>query len=225
MQGEREKLVAAVTQAVLKQLKLQHSEKALIPLGISNRHVHLSAQDLATLFGSHKELTKVKDLSQPGQFACEEKVTLVGPKGVLEGVRVLGPVRKKTQVEISITDGYKLGIQAPIRDSGDLEGSAKITIVGPQGSVTIEEGCIVAARHIHMDMDDAARFGVTDGQRVAVKCPGERGGILFDVLIRVSENYRLEMHLDTDEANALALKNGDLMEIVEFCPQCPVGTR
>lgn len=221
MQFEQEKLVAAVTQAVLRQLQCGKPEKPKIPLGISNRHVHLSEQDLVTLFGPGKELTKAKDLSQPGQFACEEKVTLVGPKGVLEGVRVLGPVRSKTQVEISITDSYKLGVSAPVRDSGELVGSGKITIVGPVGSVTLQEGCIVAARHIHMHVSDAARFGVTDGQRVAVKCPGERGGILYNVLIRVSEKYRLEMHLDTDEANAFALKNGDLVEIVEFCPQCP----
>lgn len=221
MQLEQEKLVEAVTQAVLKQLQCQNLERQPIPLGISNRHVHLSAQDLATLFGEGKELTKAKDLSQPGQYACEEKVTLVGPKGVIEGVRVLGPVRSKTQVEISITDSYKLGVCAPVRDSGDLAGSAGITIVGPVGAVTIKEGCIVAARHIHMSESDAARFGVTDGQRVAVRCLGERGGIFFNVLIRVSEKFRLEMHLDTDEANAFALKNGDLVEIVEFCPQCP----
>ncbi len=167
-------------------------------------------------------MTKWRDLSQPGQFACEEKVTLVGPRGVIENVRVLGPARKQSQVEISITDSFKLGVQAPIRDSGDLQGSAGITMVGPAGSVTLKEGCIVAARHIHMHTTDARRFGVKDGDRVNVKATGPRGVVFSQVLIRVSENYRLEMHLDVDEANAAALKNGDKVEIVQFCENCKV---
>ncbi|WP_422393077.1 phosphate propanoyltransferase [Neomoorella humiferrea] len=186
-----------------------------IPVGISNRHVHLSEEDLRTLFGPGARLTKLRDLSQPGQFAAEQTVILVGPKGVIENVRVLGPTRKKTQVEISVSDCFKLGVQAPIRDSGQLEGSARITIVGPESSVTLNEGCIIAARHIHMHPEDARRFGVKDGERVNVRTFGPRGVTFYEVLVRVHENYKLEMHIDIDEANAACLKNGDFVEIIE----------
>lgn len=184
-----------------------------IPIGISNRHVHLSDHDLERLFGPGANMTVFKELSQPGQYAAEQLVTLVGPKGVIESVRVLGPTRKATQVEISVTDCFKLGIKAPIRDSGDLKGSAKITLVGPAGSVTIEEGCIIAARHIHMHTTDAIRFGVKDGDRVTVKAPGPRGVMFFEVLVRVSDKYKLEMHVDVDEANAACLRNNDSVEV------------
>lgn len=186
-----------------------------IPVGVSNRHVHLSEKDLQTLFGSGARLKKMRDLSQPGQFAAEQTVTLVGPKGVIENVRVLGPTRKKTQVEISVSDCFKLGVQAPIRDSGQLEGSARITLVGPEGSVTLPEGCIIAARHIHMHPDDARRYGVKDGDRINVRTFGPRSVTFYEVLVRVDENYRLEMHIDIDEANAACLKCGDFVEIVE----------
>lgn len=189
-------------------------EEKKIPVGISNRHVHLSRHDLEILFGRNARLTKFKDLSQPGQFACQEKVTLVGPKGVIEKVRILGPTRNKTQVEISVSDCFKLGVRAPIRDSGDLAGTAGITLVGPAGSVTIKEGGIIAARHIHMHPKDADHFGVKDGDRVNVECLGPRGVIFCEVLIRVSENYKLEMHVDMDEANAASLRNGDFVKIV-----------
>lgn len=185
-----------------------------IPIGISNRHVHLSAHDLEILFGRDGTLTKFKDLSQPGQFACQEKVTLVGPKGVIENVRILGPTRKATQVEISVSDCFKLGVKAPIRDSGELSGSAGLTLVGPSGSVTVPEGCIIAARHIHMHPTDADKFGVRDGDRVNVQCTGPRGVVFCEVLARVHENYRLEMHVDMDEANAASLRNGDFVKIV-----------
>jgi len=190
------------------------AEDKKIPVGISNRHVHLSAHDLEILFGRDARLTKFKDLSQPGQFACQEKVTLVGPKGVIENVRILGPTRKNTQVEISVSDCFKLGIKAPIRDSGDLADSAGLTLVGPAGSVTIKEGGIIAARHIHMHPQDAERFGVKDGDRVDVECYGPRGVVFCEVLVRVNENYKLEMHVDMDEANAASLKNGDFVKII-----------
>lgn len=189
-------------------------DKKKIPVGISNRHVHLSDHDLEILFGPGAELTKFKDLSQPGQFACQEKVTLVGPKGVIENVRILGPTRTKTQVEISVSDSFKLGVQPPIRDSGDLGGSSGLTLVGPSGSVTIPEGGIIASRHIHMHTDDAAYFGLEDGDRVNVKCPGPRGVVFCEVLVRVGDKYQLEMHVDMDEANAASLRNDDLVEIV-----------
>lgn len=223
---DKEQLVAAVTEAVLQQLKKQSAAQPVakmedkIPLGISNRHVHLAEHDLLTLFGPAQALTRWRDLSQPGQFASEQKVTLVGPNGVIEHVRVLGPVRKRTQVEISVSDCIKLGVKAPIRDSGDLAGSAAITVVGPVGSVTLKEGCIIAARHIHMHPADAQRFGLADGDRVNVKCSGARGVVFFEVLVRVNEHYKLEMHIDIDEANAAALRNGDLVEIIKVSEDC-----
>jgi putative phosphotransacetylase len=192
----------------------------LIPIGISNRHVHLSEEHVKELFGEGKSFSKLKDLSQPGQYACEETLTLVGPKGVLEKVRILGPTRDKTQVEVSLSDCFKLGIRAPIRDSGDLKDSAGITLVGPKGSVTLKEGCIIAARHIHMHTDDAKRFNVKDKDRVNVKTFGQREMVFLEVLVRISDKYRLEMHVDIDEANAAALKNGDMAKIVKYSDSC-----
>ncbi|MCR6544898.1 phosphate propanoyltransferase [Dehalobacterium formicoaceticum] len=190
-------------------------EDKKIPIGISNRHVHLSGHDLEILFGGNATLTRFKDLSQPGQFACAEKVTLVGPKGVIENVRILGPTRNRTQVEISVSDCFKLGVKAPIRDSGDLSGSAGLTLVGPAGSVTVPEGCIIAARHIHMHPKEAARFNVKDGERINVQTEGARGVVFCEVMVRVSEEYNLEMHVDMDEANAASLKNGDFVKIID----------
>nr|WP_204616257.1 phosphate propanoyltransferase [Desulforadius tongensis] len=183
-----------------------------VPVGISNRHVHLCEEDVERLFGSGHQLTKLKDLSQPGQYACEETVMLVGPKGVIEKVRVLGPTRKQTQIEITITDSFKLGIKAPLRDSGDLEGSAPITLVGPKGTITLKEGAIIAARHIHMHTSDAEELGLKDGDKVSVRAKGPRGIIFGDVLVRVSDKFKLEMHVDTDEANAVGLRNGDILK-------------
>ncbi|GAB6084907.1 phosphate propanoyltransferase [Alkaliphilus crotonatoxidans] len=190
-------------------------EKMMIPVGISNRHLHLSAEDIETLFGNDYELTKFKDLSQPGQYAAEEKVDLVGPKGTLKGVRVLGPARKQTQVEISLTDSFALGVKSPVRDSGDLKGSPGVKIVGPKGQVEIPEGVIIAGRHIHMHTDDAAKFNVVDKDRVMVRTFGERSVVFENVLVRVHETYALEMHVDVDEGNAAALKNGDMVEIIK----------
>ncbi|MEG6615273.1 phosphate propanoyltransferase [Peptococcaceae bacterium 1198_IL3148] len=182
-----------------------------VPVGISNRHVHLSVDHIAALYGEGHELTKLKDLSQPGQYACEETVMLVGPKGVIEKVRILGPARKQTQIEITLTDSFKLGIKAPLRDSGDLAGSAPITLVGPKGTVVLEEGAIVAARHIHMHTSVAEKLKLKDGDKVSVRAKGPRGIIFGDVLVRVSDNFKLEMHVDTDEANAVGLRNGDIL--------------
>ncbi|MBO8137391.1 MAG: phosphate propanoyltransferase [Desulfotomaculum sp.] len=182
-----------------------------VPVGISNRHVHLSEEHIEKLFGPGYQLTKLKDLSQPGQYACEETVMLVGPKGVIEKVRVLGPARKQSQVEITVTDSFKLGVKAPLRDSGDLEGSAPITLVGPKGTLSLEEGAIIAARHIHMHTSEAEELGLKDGDKVSVRAKGPRGIIFGDVLIRVSDKFKLEMHVDTDEANAVGLRNGDIL--------------
>lgn len=193
------------------------NEDALIPVGISNRHIHLSQEDFETLFGAGATMTHFKDLSQPGQFACKEVMTIVGPGGAIERVRLLGPARKQTQVEVSVADCFKLGIKAPLRDSGDLAGSAPITIVGPKGSVNIPEGCIIALKHIHMHTDDAARLGLKDRDHVNVQTCGERNLMFQEVLIRVSDKFKLEMHVDMDEANAASLSNGDKVRIVGKC--------
>ncbi|GIP41178.1 hypothetical protein J31TS4_44580 [Paenibacillus sp. J31TS4] len=185
-----------------------------VPVGISNRHIHLSQEHLEQLFGPHYQLTKLKDLKQVGQYAAEETVTLVGPKGKIGHVRVLGPVRKQTQVEISRTDSYLLGVDPPIRDSGDLAGSEALTIVGPQGEVKLEEGVILAFRHIHFSEEDAERFGIVDKQFVAVEVEGPRSLVLENVLCRVHRDYRLEFHIDTDEANAAGLRNGMELEVI-----------
>jgi len=184
--------------------------------GVSNRHVHLSREDLDLLFGNGYALTPTKDLGQPGQFACKEMVTIVGPKGSIENVRILGPERKDTQIEISLTDAFKLGVMPPVRDSGDIEGTPGITIIGPNGKLEKEKGVIIAKRHVHMRPSDAEKFGVKDKDIVKVIVEnGDRRLIFDDVLIRVSEKYALEFHVDTDEANAALLKTGDIVYIVE----------
>lgn len=188
-----------------------------IVVGVSNRHVHLSKEDLEVLFGKGYQLTPVKDLRQPGQFAAKETVTIVGPKGAIENVRVLGPIRKETQVEISRTDAFKLGLNPPVRDSGDLDGTPGIVIVGPAGVVVKNRGVILAKRHIHMHPKDAQHYGVKDKDIVKVIVEkGERRLIFDDVLVRVREDFALEFHVDTDEANAAMLNNGDLVYIVEL---------
>lgn len=183
--------------------------EAPIPVGVSNRHLHLSQADLETLYGTGYQLNILKDLSQPGQYAAKETLTIVGPRGAIENVRVLGPVRKQTQVEIMRSDCFKLGIQAPLRESGVLGGSSPITIVGPKGAVHVKEGAIVAKRHIHMTPQDAAKYGVSDGQIVSFRTNGERGLVFDNVVCRVNKSYALEAHLDMDEANAADIKNGD----------------
>ena len=213
MELDKNQLVALITEAVSNQLG-NNAGANKIPVAISNRHVHLSQDDMNRLFGANHQFKIFKNLSQPGQFAYEEKVTLVGSKGVLENVRILGPARPKTQVEISVSDGIKLGVNAPIRDSGELAQSASLTLVGPLGSTTLLEGTIIAARHIHMHPNNAARFGVKDKDRINVKVPGTRGLVFNEMLVRVSDKYKLEMHIDIDEANAAYLKNNDSVEII-----------
>ena len=170
----------------------------------SARHVHVTQEHLEILFGKGYELTKKKDLSQPGQFACEERVTVVGPKKELAGVSILGPVRPATQVELSATDARSIGIVAPVRESGDIAGSGACKLIGPAGDVEISEGVIVAKRHIHLTPADAQELGVTDKQVVWVKLETpERSAILGDVVCRVSDKYARAMHIDTDESNAI----------------------
>lgn len=185
-----------------------------IPAGISNRHIHLSQADMDALFGSGYQMTKLKDLSQPGQFACKETVTICGPRGAIETVRVLGPARKATQIEILAGDSFKLGIPGEIRMSGDLQGTKGITIIGPKGSVETREGLIVAQRHIHMHSSDTARFGVRNGDVVSIRITGARGGVLDNVIIRSDGNSALECHIDTEEANALGLTSKSTVTII-----------
>ena len=186
-----------------------------VPVGISARHIHLSQADLDVLFGQGYELTVKKELSQPGQYAANERVDLVTEKTTLKGVSILGPVRKQSQVEVSLTDSLKLGLKPPVRDSGDLKESPGITLVGPKGSVTLQEGVIAACRHIHMTPEDAAKFAVQDKEIVKVRCAGQRGLVFDNVLIRVHEQYALEMHIDTDEANAAMCKTGELLDVMK----------
>lgn len=205
---QQEQLVQTITKMVVDQLKASCTETESterIPIGISARHVHLTQEHVDELFGKGYQLTKKKEL-MGGQFASNELVTLVGTKlRAIENVRILGPCRKASQVEISKTDCIKLGVKAPIRESGKIEGSAPIAVVGPKGVVYLEEGCIVAKRHIHMSPDDAKRFGVTNGQSVKVRFDNDRGGVMEDVIIRVDPTFTLEMHIDTDEANGLGI--------------------
>ena len=186
-----------------------------VPVGISNRHVHLSQADLDTLFGQGYKLTPIKDLSQPGQFACKETVTIVGPKGAIEKVRVLGPVRGKSHIEILASDGFKLGIKAPTKLSGDLTGTPGITIVGPKGAVQTAEGVIVAQRHIHMTPRDAENYGVHDGQIVKISVEGPRGGVYGNVVIRATDTSALECHIDTEEANAMGVDSSTIVKIIK----------
>lgn len=185
-----------------------------IVANISNHHVHLSQADMEKLFGFGSKLTKERDLIQPGQFASAERVTLEGPHGKIERVRILGPIRKRTQVEISRTDSFRLGIDPPVRDSGNVEGSAPIIIIGPAGTVNLKEGCIIAWRHIHMTPHDAETFKVKDKDLVCIKTSGPRSVIFENTLVRVRDDFALECHIDTDEANACDLKNGDTVSIV-----------
>ena len=181
---------------------------------ISARHVHVSEEHLEILFGKGYKLTPKKDLSQPGQFACEERVTVVGPKKELAGVSILGPCRKPTQVELSLTDARSIGVKAPIRESGDVADSGACKLVGPAGEVELTEGVIAAKRLIHMTTADAEKYGITDCQIVKVKIPTEGRALIFDdVVARVSDSYALAMHLDTDEANAAAVP-GSCMGII-----------
>ncbi|MCF6466492.1 phosphate propanoyltransferase [Clostridium sp. Cult2] len=186
-----------------------------LPIALSNRHIHLSEKDLDILFGQDYQLTKTKDLSQPGQYACEERVDIVGQKGTIKGVRVLGPERSKTQIEISISDAFKLGVKPVVRNSGDIEGTPGVKVVGPKGEIDLEDGTIVAARHVHMHTADGEKFGVKDGDVVRIKTHGMRSVIFENVLARVKDNFALEMHVDIEEGNAAGVKNGDLVELIK----------
>lgn len=212
--GLEQQTVEYITRLVMESMKHQENKGFAVPVGVSARHVHLTQEHVEALFGQGYQLTKKKEL-MGGQFASNEQVTIVGTKlRAIENVRILGPVRKGSQVEVSQTDAVKLGIAAPIRESGKTEGSAPIAIVGPKGAIYLKEGCIVAKRHIHMAPEDAEKAGVRDGQTVSVKFQNERGTIFNNVQIRVQESFTLEMHIDTDEANASKIKTGEIGAII-----------
>lgn len=208
--------VEEITRMVLQAMESNQTKKAefKVPVGISARHIHLTQEHVEKLFGKGYQLTKKKEL-MGGQFASNEQCTIVGLKlRAIENVRILGPVRPSSQVEISATDARTLGIKAPTRQSGDTAGSAPIALVGPKGAIYLEEGCIVAARHIHLCPEDAAAAGLKDNDFVTVRMGNERGALLDNVKIRVHESFTTEMHIDTDEANACQVKQDELAAIM-----------
>ena len=208
----QEQLVSLVTQAVQAQLRLQDRQ---VPVGISMRHIHLSRREVDALFGRTYQLTPLRPLSQPGQFACQECLDVIGPKGVLHKVRVLGPERSAAQVELAQTDCRAIGVNAPVRSSGSTDGTPGVLLQGPKGVLSLPQGVIIADRHLHMNPAQAAAFGLADGDIVRVRVDGGKPGILDGVLVRAGERYELDLHLDTDDANAFQLKQGQLVTVLE----------
>lgn len=192
----------------------EQTGQGFVPVGVSNRHIHLCRAHVEKLFGEGHALTIRKPLSQPGQFACEETLTLVGPRGEMQGVRVLGPERGATQVELSVTDAVKLGVQPVVRMSGDTAGTPGIRIVGPAGSVELSQGVIIAARHLHCSSEQAAALGLHNGQTIRIRTGGARSVVLENVVVRCGSGHDLELHLDFDEANGALLQNGSMVEIL-----------
>lgn len=211
--NNEEIIIKKIVEEVVK--RLQCTNEAYVPIGISNRHVHLTTEDLEVLFGKGYQLTKMKDLKQPGQYAAQETITVIGPKGEFKGVRILGPVRKETQLELSLSDGFKLGVNVPVRESGKTEGTPKIVLKGPMGTVEKDQAVIAALRHIHMPAVYAESYGFKDKEMVTVEVGDVRRVSFHNVLVRVSKDFDLEMHLDIDEANAAAICNGDLGKILK----------
>ena len=202
-----------VTERIVK-TAYEQTGKRFVPAAASNRNIHVSAQDLETLFGKGYALRPERALSQPGQFAAVETVTIAGPKGRIDQVRVLGPARGKTQVEILTTDAFRLGIAPVVRISGDIEGTPGATVIGPAGSVELTCGVIVAMRHLHISVEQAGWLGLQNGDLVSIRKDGVRALVLENVPVRCGEGHNLELHLDMEEANAGSIKNGELLEIV-----------
>lgn len=206
-----ENIVNQITELVLAEIKRMQPKENLIPVGISARHLHLTQEQVEILFGKGHQLTFLKPLSQIGQFAAKETVTLKGPKGVIEKVRILGPVRPHVQVEVSMTDARTLGLNPPVRESGKLENTPGLVIKGTVGQIETQDGVIVAQRHAHMSLEDAENFGISDGDYIRVFVDGESGGTMEPVKVRVNKNYVLDLHLDTDNANAFGLSQGQML--------------
>ncbi|ARI76319.1 phosphate propanoyltransferase [Halobacillus mangrovi] len=198
----------SIVEEVMKQMAEENTSSE-VPIGVSARHCHLDKESLEVLFGSGYELSEKAPLSQPGQFAANETVTIAGPRGSITKVRILGPLRSAAQVEVSQTDAFKIGLKPPIRQSGDIEKSSPVTIIGPKGSIYLEQGLIIAQAHIHMSPQDADNFKVKDGDVVEVRVKNPQREVSFSkTIIRVSKKYQLEMHIDTDEANAGSIQTG-----------------
>lgn len=211
---DMETLVESVVRDVLSSVTPSAYSRT-IPVGVSARHMHITQENLELLFGTGYQLTKLRDLNQPGEFAANETLTVVGPKRRLfESIRILGPVRKITQVELSYTDGIYLGVDLPYRLSGDIAGSAPLILIGPKGVLHLSEGAIRAARHIHINPRDSQRLGLKNGQKVSVRTVGPASVTFNEVIVREAANLKLEMHIDTDEANAAGLRCGDPVELV-----------
>lgn len=206
-----ENLLSEIVQEVVSRVK----KEVFIEVEASGRHVHLSEEDVDKLFGKGYTLTKLRDLSQPGQYACKERVTITGPKGSIKNVIVLGPCRKETQVEVSLTDGSTLGLKPPIKQSGDLENTLGVKISTEKGEIELKKGLMVAKRHIHMSVEDAKKFDVSDNEVVEVKVFGKRPLIFDDVVVRVNDNFKTYMHIDYDEANACAHSKGTMAKIIK----------
>ncbi len=208
---ENQEMVNKITELILEELEKYQESKRMIPVGISARHVHLAKRELEILFGKGHQLTVSKSLSQPAQYAAMETVELIGPKGSLSKVRVLGPERPETQVEVSLSDARKLGLKPPVRLSGNLKESPGIRLKGPKGEVQLEQGVIIAKRHLHLATNEAKQFGLVEGDRIKVYIEGQRGGVMDEVVVRSGEGNALDLHIDTDDANAFGLVQGQLL--------------
>ena len=210
---KKEEMGRLITLAVC--VRLAQENQYVIPAAVSARHIHLSAADRDVLFGPGYALHMMRPLSQPGQFACEEKLSIIGPKGRIEGVRILGPERPETQVEVSMTDTFALGITPAVRMSGNIASTPGCKLVGPKGGVMLSQGVIVAARHLHMAAQEAAAYGLKSGDIVSARKKGARATTLGNIVVRAGDGHSLELHIDTDEANAAAIRCGDLLELVK----------
>lgn len=207
----QEQLAAIVAEAVRAELQKRSRQ---VPVGISVRHIHLSRADVDRLFGRNYQLTPKKQLSQPGQYACEECLDVIGPKGELKKVRILGPERKATQIELAQTDCRNIGVTAPVRSSGHTAGTPGITLRGPLSEITVPEGVIIADRHLHMSEGEAAAFGLKDGDHVRIQVDGVKPGVLGNVLVRAGKGHSLDLHIDTDDGNAFLLRQGQLVTVL-----------
>jgi len=219
------RVIRSMAQLLAEQIQRQpafRGETLRVPVGVSVQHVHLSQEHVEALFGPGYQLTPIREL-QPGQYSAKECVTIAGPRGVMQNVRVLGPPRGQTQVEISRSSAYILGLDPPVRDSGNLAGTPGVVLIGPRQAINLDEGVLLSWRHIHMPLDIANLWGLKDRELVRVRTEGERRVIFDRVLIRVNPLYKLEMHIDTDEANAAGLRNSDYVQLITCSQQSSVN--